>query len=405
MAKLNDNDKKYLLSLKPSDLTFTTLVSLLGNIEKPKTHLGDIGSSKPRYDVTDTFDLTPSEYFVKSKITTTVGKFLFNKYIIEALNLIDSIGYVDWAIGSSGLSKLEDMLAVALLNDKITTKTFKEYINRRDTLGSSLNFVIAPSFTIGVLTEQKAVTKEKNKLVTQHKKELDEGNAVLGEHIEKRLLEIAKNELKNDPGMELYDSGALGSFKNNYKNNNVIRGPVFNNITGKYDFVSSSLINGIDKKDIPCYGNSVVSGAYPKAVGTQVSGYFAKQILAALQTEMLDVENSDCGTKRYIEFKITSKNAKDLQYRYIIENGKLIELTPDVIKTYIGKTVKLRSPQMCIGKKICHHCAGNLFYKLGITNIGLTTSRVATTLTNLGMKKFHDSTIKTQAIELDDIFI
>lgn len=142
-----------------------------------------------------------------------------------------------------------------------------------------------------------------------------------------------------------------------------------------------------------------------KAVGTQVSGYFAKQILAALQTEVLDIPGSDCGTKRTLEFQLTKKNARDFYYRYIVENGKLVELTPEVIGNYIGKTVKLRSVMYCTGDKICHHCAGNMFYKLGITNIGLTTSRIATTLTKLGMKKFHDATVNAQQIDIDTILL
>ena len=40
---------------------------------------------------------------------------------------------------------------------------------------------------------------------------------------------------------------------------------------------------------------------------------------------------------------------------------------------------------MCIGKRICNHCVGDMFYKLGIQNAGLSTSKVATALTNLNM--------------------
>lgn len=142
-----------------------------------------------------------------------------------------------------------------------------------------------------------------------------------------------------------------------------------------------------------------------KAVGTQVSGYFAKKILAALQTEMLDVKDSDCGTKLTLKFKLTSKNARDFYYRYIVDNGKLVELTPDVIGNYIGKTVNLRTVMFCANDKKCHRCAGNMFYKLGIENVGLTTSRIATTLTKLGMKRFHDATVNAEQINPNDILL
>lgn len=143
----------------------------------------------------------------------------------------------------------------------------------------------------------------------------------------------------------------------------------------------------------------------PKAVGTAVSGYLAKELLAALQTEVLDEPGSDCGTKRTLDIEISGYNKKDYIDRYIDVNGKLLLLTRDNIDKFVGKKVKMRSPMMCIGEKICNHCAGELFYKLGIKNVGLTASRVATTLTRLNMKKFHENLIINHKIKLDDLLI
>ena len=39
-----------------------------------------------------------------------------------------------------------------------------------------------------------------------------------------------------------------------------------NPITGKYDIVESSLMDGMKKNEIPSNSNSVVMGAFPKAV-------------------------------------------------------------------------------------------------------------------------------------------
>jgi len=66
------------------------------------------------------------------------------------------------------------------------------------------------------------------------------------------------------------------------------------------------------------------------------------------------------------------KKTEDYLYRYIVENDKLVCLTPDIISNYIGKTVRMRSPMYCIDKKcICNKCAGDNFYKLDKKNIGL----------------------------------
>ena len=74
---------------------------------------------------------------------------------------------------------------------------------------------------------------------------------------------MAKKELAGDPGLDLYDSEARGNF-GNYKNMNIFKGATMNNMTGKYEIVRSSFMDGIQKKDIPSFGTAVVSGAYPK---------------------------------------------------------------------------------------------------------------------------------------------
>ena len=144
----------------------------------------------------------------------------------------------------------------------------------------------------------------------------------------------------------------------------------------------------------------------PKAVGTQVSGYLAKELSSAMQTEVLGDAGSDCGTIKGLMVTIPSSKPDDYLYRYIIENGKLICLTPDVINKYIGKTVTMRSPMFCIAKDcICSKCAGEDFYKLGKKAIGLTATKVATTCSRMNMKKFHENLVKTRDIDIKDIFL
>jgi hypothetical protein len=128
-----------------------------------------------------------------------------------------------------------------------------------------------------------------------------------------------------------------------------------------------------------------------------------------MQSETLADEGSDCGTTGYLSITIPNKGYDDFLYRYIIEKGKLICLTPDVITKYAGKVVKLRSPMYCIGvgkeKHLCNKCAGDFYYKLGKRNIGLLCSKPAETTKRLGMKKFHDATVHTQQINVDDMLL
>lgn len=403
MRNITESETKELLSLTPKDLTFRKLVGMFGVMKDNDAKA--LKNKKPRFDPQDVMTLTPDRYFVKKTTNTTVGAFIFNKYIIEGSHLQDVTGYVDWEITSKGLGKLETIISTALLDDKITRAEFDAYINRRDTLGQQLHAIICSSFTMNILKTPKEVEKRKEELFKQHAKEIENGDVKVAVNIEHELLDVAKEKLKDDPAMDLYMSGARGSFNNNYKNINIMKGPVFNSITGKYDIVKTGFLDGMEKKDIGTSGNSIIAGSYPCAVGTRDSGYMSKQLSSAMQCETLDEPGSDCGTKRTISLLITNENKMDFLYRYIVKGGTLIELNHDNIDSYVGQTVDMRSPLACIGKKLCNHCMGNLFYKLNIKNFGLTSNAISSVLLQMKLSAKHDGTKKIQYINPDDLII
>jgi hypothetical protein len=259
---ISDSEKKYLLSLKPEDLSFSTLVGLFGDT----TQIGaDMKSTKKsRFNTTDTMVLTPKEYFVDKETETTVGRFIYNKYIVERVGLQKVLGYVNEPITKSVNGKLEGKLTQALIEDKMTIDQFFRYIDYRDNLGMQLNSVITTSFTMNTIKTPPSVQKEKEELFKKYDKELNAGDIVTSEKIEKKLVADAKEILKGDPGMDLYNSEARGNF-GNYKNMNLFKGATMNN-RGEYEIVRSSFMDGIRKEDIPSFGTAVVSGAYPKAV-------------------------------------------------------------------------------------------------------------------------------------------
>lgn len=135
--------------------------------------------------------------------------------------------------------------------------------------------------------------------------------------------------------------------------------------------------------------------------GTADSGYLAKQLLAGMQTEIIDESGTDCGTDKTIEIELTEKNKSDLMNRNIKVNGKPLLITDGNISKFIGKKLNVYTPMYCTGDKICSKCAGNYNNKF----IGLDASKVATTLTNLNMKKFHNNVIKTVDIDPDDLLL
>ena len=402
MAVLSSADKSFFMNLKIDDITAEFIVENFADksIVDPKTKKFKVVPS--RFKTSDTFTLEKNEYFNKDKIVTNVGLFIVNKLLIEE-SFSDVVGYINTPITKKVLGGIEDKLSKALLNDDITTEQMVTYLNRIQWLGMQFNSIFSSSFTMKSLKPIPSTIKLRDKLLKENKKALDEGDVITAVKIETAVKEDAERELKGDIGMDLYSSGARGSFGNNYKAISVMKGPVFNPSTGKWDMVESNFMEGIRKNEIPSYGNSIVTGAYPKAVGTQESGYFSKQLTAAFQGIVLDKPGSDCGSNGYLEIIITPWNKKDLIYRNIIEGGKLIQLTDNNIDKFLYKKVKLRSPMFCIGNKLCRTCAGAMYEKLGIDNIGLTTSKVASTMLNMNMKKFHDSTASIVKIDIKNM--
>lgn len=401
MSRISEEDKKYLLSLKTEDITYELGMALFADTVRREG--GKVIEVKSRFEPTDTFNLKAGEYFNRTDIETTVGTFIFNKFIIEPL-FAEHIDYVNWELTDKGLGKLEGMLSQLLLEDVITTTHFGDYLNRVQWLGMQFHEPLAASFTMRGLKPLDSVVKRREELIEKNKEALEKGDIMTMSAIEKELVELAQKEISNDPSMDLYYSGARGSVSNNYKQLSIVKGPVFNKTIGKYQFIKKSFFEGLDKEDISAAATNVINGQYPKSCGTAVSGYKAKQVSSLGQAVILRKDVPDCGTKAYVEIVIPESMKSKFLYRYIIDGGKLVMLDDSNIDKYVGKKVKLRSIMYCgCDSGVCMTCAGKLFEKLQIDSIGLTTSTLTGALLNLKMKAFHDSSVKVSEINLDDM--
>lgn len=347
------------------------------------------------FDPTSPVKITNKDYkWVKGEIITDLGTLVFNRYLLERTGLIQYTGYWNKIIDKDGLDELNTTINNLVLTDKITTKDLGEYVDGRDRLGFWCASFLGCSITPGLIRPMTDVAKRKDELFKQHREELESDNPVTqvktANTIENELLGMVKNHMKEDPGWDMYASG-VNNFSNNYKTINVMRGAVYNNATKKYDVVESSLMEGVKKKDITAFANSVVAGAYPSAVGTADAGYMAKIILALLQSAKIDPNpDSDCGTKSTIPVTITKKYKKYFLYRYINKGGKPYLTTLDNIDSLVGQTVQMYSPQCCTHDAICGKCAGRLFHNLGVTDVGMLTTQITQKLLNLKLKSKHD---------------
>ena len=384
-----------LLSLKESDITSSYIYDLFGEYD-------GVTKCNP-YDLLD----IPAGYYGpegkknKNKFTTTVGIWLFNKWFIEQ-DLFDLFGYVNKTIDSGQLDDMNQALSYALMEDRITVQVLKRYLMKTQ-LAMQFVTVLAPNYSEELLTVSVKIDKKKDELIKKYKKELEEGDTVVAEQIEKELIAYAKELLKDDPAMDSFVSGARSNINNNFKNMFIWKGATRDpNPDAKQQFriATSNYMEGIKREEYSLYSNSGIEGAYSRGKKTEHGGYLENLTTMAYQDLILDEPGTDCGTDRYIEDTITPKNVNRYIYNNIImPNGKLVELNSQNMERFMGKKVKMRMAYLCPHEKPCNACAGNFYYKLGIKNVGLTLMQVFSIYKNKSMKAFHDSTVQLTEID------
>ena len=400
--KLSADKKAWLVALKQEDIDKALLEDAFAKHYDKKAK--KIVPAK--YNWSDELSLAKGECHNTENIArTNAGLFIFNKFIVE--NLLEHIipgGYWNEPIDKKVLGKFESYINTAIEDDELTVDAYGEYQDRLQWL-LSIHAMVCGSFTPKTSTPNKKVLALRDKLYKENKEVIENGDAIAALKIEDQLLKVAHKELEGDPGMELFDSGARANFDNNYKCNVVTRGPVFDPVTGKYIVAKSSFMEGIAKEDIPTFASTVVQGQYPKSVGTAVGGYTVKKFYAEYQNLVVGPKGSDCHSKRTLEILITDKNKNSFKNRYIMEGSKVIRLDAKTLPKYVGKKVHLRTPMFCTTEHICNVCFGDSAYNVGIKNVGLTASKIGSNFVNLGMKAFHDTSMKLNEVDPKNILL
>ena len=398
VAKLitDKKDIDFLLSLKEEDISFSLMMEMFGEF-----------NGKQRFHPYDILEVPPNSYGPENdrntnKFVTTVGLWVWNIYHLEK-ELHHILGYINHTIDKKAFGKIDSTLSYALLEDDITIQHIKNFIHKTQ---ADMPFVsiVSPSMTEKMLTSTKVIKKKKEELAKKYKKEIEAGDEVAIERMEKELLDYAKDYLDGDPSLDSFDSGARGSFGNNFKNMFIIKGAIKDPDPNKgYNIAMSNYMDGVSKEEYAVFANSLAAGPYARGKKTEIGGYWEKLFVAAFQHVVLDPEGSDCKTDKYVTVKLD--NPGDWMYSYMIEGNNLVELNSKNVDKYKGKTVKFRFSSMCKSKTgICNKCAGNMFYKLGIKNIGMTLPVIPSTLKNLSMKSFHDSSVKTTEMDVMKAF-
>lgn len=384
----NKNDVNYFLSIDEELGTKkSTIMELFGEF-----------NGKHRFNQYDMFDVPPNSYGPEGKrnkntFRTTIGIWIFNRVFIEK-ELFDLKHYVNKTITKKLFNSIAKDITYKILEEKLPLDALKHYMMKGQKF-MNYSTILSESTTIKLLTISQKIEVEKAKLLKKYAKEVEAKDPGTIIKIQNELLDMAKKELKDDPSMDVYMSGAKEKIGNDFKNMYIMKGLSKNpDPTKGYNVITSSYMNGIKKEEYADFANSLAEGPYARGIKTGLGGYWEKLALPAYQHIKMLPKGSDCGTKRHIHVKLTDDNYNKYIYSFAKVGSKYVELTSENKSDFVGKEVALRFSSLCEAKDgICNRCGGNAFYRLGITNIGTAVPQVPAKLKLVSMKSFHDSQV------------
>lgn len=370
------------------------------NPEEP-VELTDYLVGKPLFSYKDRIVLKVGDLVnVKVDIETNYGNCIFN-----CIALIYPFGdKIEFVTGRIKGSKLENMIASKLEDtpeDGAPRDPNKFYVDElvkhADAVSSleAFNYTCVPTTSAATMVPNPQVVKRRDELLKQYKDELHK--PVIVAKIQEELAALDKTAFKDHRANGFYLSS---------KAYDIIRMKKFTmlGLIGGFGgekpvLVTSSLAEGWDRQALPALIDDIRAGSYARGKSTAVAGADVKLVYNALQT--VTVAEDDCGDKVGMVWYITESNYGTFNGRWMMQAGKLIELTDATTKEYIGKVITIRTPMLCKLKppSYCAKCAGSSISMLP-NSVHITASNVNSIYMNVTMKSMHGKSLKTKPYDI-----
>jgi hypothetical protein len=390
----------YLFSIKKDEEDMESVIYKLFNKRKVKNPDGSVSIEEPMFYPYDEIKLKKGQIEnLEEDITSTVGLYIFNLLFL-VYPFGKTIPYINETINKKGLTNIANKLCDLLLRDEIKPEQFAAY-QEQIVWFNNFTEILIPGITTNFLAVPDVIKKELQRLVKENEEAIAKGDIVTYVNkVEKPILDFAEDWYKkNDPeGWRLYGLGGKPSFRNNFKNMFLEVGPIKDIVTGKYKISTRNFSDSIPPEEYSEYANSAILGSYSRGVSTQWAGAKTKEFSTAFESLVIDV-GKDCGSTKTIAIEVNKENLQDMKWRWIVENGKLVLLSPENINQYIGKVVNCRTPLYCNSDNLCEKCSGELYKKLNIDKAGLSLNKLTSIFLNRLLKMMHDSTVSTSSFD------
>lgn len=332
----------------------------------------------------------------KTAVKSSVGHYIVN-YVALVNNYGAEFPYLNTALRK--MKSVEEDMCSSIYDDRTTVPQYKKYIADTVRLLNMADLFV-PTLTPKGTSINPAILKRRDELLKEHADELDDPKVV--SKIEDELVNMFKEDLKGDPAYRFYNVNPGKSFDVHAKRMFIMVGGVSDYGSANVVTIQTSLQEGLKPENLVASSNDARKGAASRGVDTQVSGYYTKLLARALQD--IAIIEDDCGDKTGIEVQFDGYiQPTSFVGRFIISDGKLVEIKRSETGKYANKKVRLRSPQACKTKGgFCYTCMGASFKKLGIVSPGILAIDISSTNMNRRMKLMHAETTTVQKFELDE---
>lgn len=349
-----------------------------------------IDGVKPLESIIDyktTYTLNPGDLPNIHEVTMSTGGTILGNLICLIAAFGDKAPYLNKKLKPSDINSVVEQF---IKEKRITAAEFYYWCECVNML-NGLWAVSTPTGSAKTMSIDKSVEIRRDELLKKHAAELD--NTVVIAEIEKELVAMDKNSFKGDVAEDFFVSDK--SFENSRKKAHVMYGLDDGLGGGKPAIITKPLSDGMDVKNIPANADTTRAASYSRGHLTAQGGELVNYLYRIFMNSK--ISEDDCGVKTGVNVLLTQDNMKRYYGRYTVDpvSGKTNEITPELAKSLINKTITVRTPARCKTKppNFCGHCTDTFFFT-SREMVHIETSLPGSIIMNNAMKAMHGRSFK-----------